>query len=195
MSALMLRDYDTAQEYLLRANPLFASDTSESVDRHNFRSAILLAFTYQQVGDDRRAERLLAEADRVVAQMPRIGLGGHGISDVQILVLRGRNAAALDALRDAIDEGFVSLMSHSIWTLDQDPIIEALRDDRRFEAMRLELEKKIDVMRDNVERADETGDWSELLNRVREEELIASLQSSERAKQQHRAFAGHGKRL
>ena len=176
MSALMLQDFDTAQEYLLRANPRFASDTLESVDRQNYRAAILLAFVYQQMGDDRRAERLLAEADRVVSQMHRIGIGGHGISDVHILALRGRTAAALDALRDAIDEGFISLMSYDMWTLDQDPMVDTLRGDDRFKTMQLELDEKIEIMRDNVERADESGDWSRLLNRVRGGEFTASLQ-------------------
>ena len=174
MSALMLRDYDKAERYLLTANPLLTSDTAVGVDRKNFRSAILLAYTYQQSGDARRAERLLAEAERVISQMHRIGIGGYGISDVNILALRGRNDAALNALREAIDEGFVSLLSFDMWTLDQNPMIDALRDDERFKAMKLELDRKIEVMRDNVKRAEESDDWSELLNRVRGDELIAS---------------------
>ena len=175
MSALMMRDYDKAERYLLTANPLLTSDTAENVDRKNFRSAILLAYTYQLMGDSRRAERLLAQAERVISQMHRIGIGGFGISDVNILALRGRNDAALDALREAIDEGFVSLLSYDMWTLDQNPMIDALRDDERFKAMKLELDRKIEVMRDNVERAEESDDWNELLNRVRGEEIIASL--------------------
>ena len=177
MSALMMRDYDKAEQYLLTANPLLTSDTAAGVDRKNFRSAILLAYTYQQTGDTRRAERLLAKAERVISQMHRIGDGGYGIGDVNILALRGRNDAALDALREAIDEGFVSLLSFDMWTLDQNPMIDALREDERFKAMKLELDRKIEVMRDNVERAEESDDWSELLNRVRGDELIASLSS------------------
>jgi tetratricopeptide (TPR) repeat protein len=175
MSALMMRDYDKAEQYLLTANPLLTSDTVVNIDRKNFRSAILLAYTYQQTGETRRADRLLAEAERVISQMHRIGIGGYGISDVNILALRGRNDAALDALREAIDEGFVSLLSFDMWTLDQNPMIDALREDERFKSMKLELDRKIEVMRDNVERADEADDWSELLNRVRGDELIASL--------------------
>ena len=174
MSALMMRDFDKAQQYLLRANPLLSSDTTQSVDRQNYRPAILLAYTYQQMGDARRAEQLLNEAAQIVSRMPRIGIGGHGISDVNIFALQGRNDAALDALRDAIDEGFVSLMSHDMWTLDQNPMIDALRNDERFKAMKLELDRKIEVMRNNVERAEEADDWSELLNRVRRDDLIAS---------------------
>jgi TolB-like protein/Flp pilus assembly protein TadD len=175
MSALMLRDFDKGKEFLLRANPLLTSDTTDNVDQQNYRSAILLAYAYQQTGDARRAERLLAEAERIVSRMHRIGIGGHGISDVHILALRGRNEAALAGLRDAIDEGFVSLMSYEMWTLDQDPMIDSLREDERFKAMKRELNRKIEAMRNNVERADESGDWSHLLNRVRGEDLVASL--------------------
>ena len=175
MSALMMRDFEKAQQYLLRANPLLSSDTARSVDRLNYQSAIMLAYTYQQLGDAKRAERLLNEAWQVVSQMPRVGIKGHGISDVSILALQGRKDAALDALRDAIDEGFVSLMSYGMWTLDQSLLIDALRDDERFKAMKLELDRKIEVMRDNVERAREADDWSELLNRTRGDDLTASL--------------------
>jgi len=175
MAALMMRDYDQAEQYLLTANPLLTSDTAVNVDRKNFRAAILLAYTYQQMGDSRRAERLLAEAERVISQMHRIGSGGYGISDVNIHALRGRNDAALDALREAIDEGFVSLLAYDMWTLDQNPMIDALRDDERFKAMKMELERKIEIMRENVERAEEADDWSDLLNRVRGDELTASL--------------------
>jgi TolB-like protein/Flp pilus assembly protein TadD len=175
MSALMLRDFEMAKEYLLRANPLLTSDVADNVDRHNYRSAILLAYAYQQTGDTRRAERLLAKAEQIVSTMHRVGIGGHGISDVHILVLRGSNDAALDALRDAIDEGFVSLMSYGMWTLDQNPMIDGLREDERFKAMKLELDRKIELMRENVERADDASDWSELLDRVRREELVALL--------------------
>ena len=173
MSAVMLRDFGRAKEYLLRANPLLTSDTTDNVDQQNYQSAILLAYAYQQTGDERRAERLLDEAERVVSQMHRIGIGGHGISDVNILALRGRKDAALDALREAIDEGFISLMSYDMWTLDQNPMIDTLRDDERFKSMKQELDLKIETMRDNVERAEESDDWDELLNRVRGDELIA----------------------
>jgi len=174
MSALKLGDYETAQDYLLRANPLLASDSIVSVDRRNVRAAILLAHILKQSGNRKRSDELLAQAEEVVRQMPRIGIGGHGISDVHILAIQGRRDAALDALRDAIDEGFVSLLSYDYWTVDQDPMIDNLREDARFEVMKLELEQRIDSMRENVERAEELDDWSELLGQTRGQ-LTASV--------------------
>jgi TolB-like protein len=174
MSALMLSDYELAREYLLRSNPLLASDTTDSVDRMNFRAAILLAHIYTRTGKRKLADKLLAEATRVLQQLPRIAIGGYGISDVHILAIQGRHDAAIEAFRDAVDEGFVSLLSYEMWTIDQDVLIDDLRDDPRFEAMRLEIQEKIDIMRDNVRRADESGNWSELLGRTRGQ-LTASL--------------------
>jgi len=175
MSALKLGDYDTARDFVIRANPVLASDTIASVNRDNVKAAILLAHIHKHVGEDKRSAELLAQADEVVRQMHRIGAGGFGISDVHILAIQGRKDAALDALRDAVDEGFVSLMSYDFWTLDQDPMIDSLRDDARFKVMKEELDQRIEVMRENVERADESGDWSDLLGQVRGQ-LTASIQ-------------------
>ena len=174
MAALKLNDYETAADYLIRVNPLLASDTNVSVNRYNFRAAILLAYILRQTASDRQASELLTQAWNVVKPMPRLGKAGHGISDVHILAIQGRKDAALEALRDAVDEGFVSLMSYDYWTLDQDPMIDGLRNDPRFEVMKLELDKQIELMRENVEQADESGDWSELLGRARGE-ITASL--------------------
>ena len=167
MSALKLGDLQTAQNFIVRANPILASDTNDSVDRRNYKAAILLAYVFRKLGEDKRADGLLRQAEAVVTQLPRMGVKGHGISDVHILTIQGRPDAALDALRDAIDEGFVSLMSYDFWTLDQDPIVDELRDDARFVAMKLELDQRIEAMRRNVEQAEASGDWNDLLRRVR----------------------------
>jgi len=167
MAALILQDYDKARDYLIRANPRLSSDTNFNVDRHNLRSAILLAHILRQTGQDKKASELLSQAWDIVQQMPRIGTAGHGISDVHILAVQGRKEAALDALRNAIDEGFVSLMVYDFWTIDQDVLVDIIRDEPRFKMMRLELDQRIDAMRQNVQQADESGDWNELLGRVR----------------------------
>jgi TolB-like protein/tetratricopeptide (TPR) repeat protein len=176
MSALKLGDLQGARDYIVRANPILASDTVNSVDKINVKSAILLAYVLKQLGENRHADNLLTQAHSVVQKLPRVGLKGHGISDVHILAIQGQRDAAIEALRDAIDEGFVSLMSYDFWTLDQDPIVDNLRDDSRFKAMQQELNQRIETMRENVERAEEAGDWSELLGKVRGELLTAALQ-------------------
>jgi hypothetical protein len=127
----------------------------------------LLAYILRQTDRDRQASDLLSQAWDITQQMPRLGIAGHGISDVHILAIQGRKEAALDALREAIDDGFVSLLAHDFWTIDQDILIDNLRNEPRYQAMRAELQSTIDGMWQNVQQADESGDWSELLNRVR----------------------------
>jgi len=174
MAALKLNEYDKAREFLTRANPMLAGDTDASVNRYNVRAAVMLAYALRQTNRDRQASELLTQAWDVVQQMPRSGAAGSGIRGVQILAVQGRKDAALDALREAIDAGFVSLMVYDYWTLDQDVLLDNLRDDPRFEAMRLELHEVIDQMRENVRQADESDDWRELLGRARPE-LRAAL--------------------
>ncbi len=174
MAALKLNEYDKAREFLTQANPMLAGDTNTSVTRFNVRAAVMLAYALRQTNRDRQASELLTQAWDIVQQMPRTGAAGSGIRDVQILAVQGRKEAALDALREAIDAGFVSLMVYDFWTLDQDVLLDSLRDDPRFEAMRLELHEVIDQMRENVRQADESGDWNELLSPARGE-LTAAL--------------------
>ncbi len=144
-----------------------AADTVTNVDRFNLDAAIMLAYIEQKRNRPARATKLLELALPVTRDLPRVGISGHGIKDVEILALMGRKAAALDALRDAIDAGFVSLQSFDVWGIDGDPLIDSIRGDPRYESMRAELGQKLDHLRRNVELADATGNWQPLLDKVR----------------------------
>ena len=91
---------------------------------------------------------------------------GVGIKDVQILALQGNNDAAIDALREAINEGFVSNAPFEIWTIDQDPLLDGLRQDPRYEALRIRMEETLQQIRRSIEEAQSTGDWQTLRERV-----------------------------
>ena len=169
VSSVFLDDYDNAYEYMARGYPVLVSDATNVVTPHNAGRAILLAYIQQKRGKDNLATRLLEEAEVAVAGMPRLGRSGHGIRDVQILVLQGRKEAALDRLRDAIDEGFVSLSGFEIWGLEIDPLLAPLRGEPRYQAMLSEIGRQIDFMRQNVEAAAATGNWESLRSRVRAE--------------------------
>ncbi len=165
-SAILLEDYELARDLLRQANPHLFADQAIAVDRFNLTAAIMLAFVEQQLGNADAANRLLEQALTVTASLPRVGYSGHGIRDVQILALQGRNSAALDILRDAIDEGFVSELVFDFWTADVDPLIASLRSEPRFLEMRAEVEARIDAMRQTVEAARAADDWTELRARV-----------------------------
>ncbi len=120
------------------------------------------AFILQKLGEKQRAESLLTAGLPVVQSLPRIGMRGHGIRDVQILALQGKSFEALTAMREAIDEGFRGTVLTNGWRLTIDPYLASLRDKPEFQAMVNEIDDAIAVMQNRVARAEATGDWDAL---------------------------------
>jgi len=162
-ASIMTGDYDRAYDYLLQGNPALAEDSNAPINRKNVHAAVLLAYIEQKRNKPGHAKRLLDQAQPVVEQLPRLGMAGHGIKDVHILTLQGRPNAAIEALIEAVDEGFVSSQSFDAWPFDEDPIIEPLRNDPRFQALEQQINDRIESMRQKVEAARASDDWNELL--------------------------------
>ena len=160
--AVFAGDFDKARKYAELHDPEFAADADPTVTRYNVTDLVRYAFILQNQGEGERAYSLLNLALDVVRTLPRIGIFGHGIRDVQILALQGRTVEALAAFRDAIDEGFRGTASSNGWPMALDPYLGSLRGQPAFEAMVGELEEAIARMQQNVAEAEQTGDWDSL---------------------------------
>ncbi len=160
--SMFARDFDKARRYAELVNPEFSADADPEVD--GFTTANLVAYAYilQNLGENKRADTLLDIALNVVRTMPRIGLAGHGIRDVQILALQGRSFEALAAFREAIDEGFRGTVASDVWPLSLDPYLDSLRDQPAFQAMVGELDDAVAEMQQRVSEAEQSGNWDEL---------------------------------
>jgi TolB-like protein/Tfp pilus assembly protein PilF len=160
--AMLAGDYEKARQYAERGNPEFAGDADPLINRFNVSNIIQYAFILQNQGEKRRAKSLLASALPVVHSLPRIGLAGHGIRDVQILAMQGKPFEALTALREAIDEGFRGTTYSNGWPLSLDPYLDSLRDRPEFQAMASEIEDAVMLMQERATLTEASGNWDDL---------------------------------
>jgi TolB-like protein/Tfp pilus assembly protein PilF len=155
-------DFEKARKYAELADPEFAADADPEVNASNVASVVRYAFILQNLGEGQRADTLLDMALPVVRTLPRMGLTGHGIRDVQILALQRKTYEALAAFREAIDEGFRGTVISNGWPLSLDPYLESLRNEPEFRDMVRELDDAMEAMHQRVLDAEESGNWDEL---------------------------------
>ena len=160
--AILAGDYEAAREYILINSPILARDSELEIDRFTVRDVIKLAFIVLRSGDVAAGTEMLEAALPVVQSLPRLGMFGQGIRDVQIYALLGRKEDALAALRAAVDAGYRSSVVYDNWLLEFDPFIDTIREDDRFTAIVGELETLNAAMRARVTEAEETDNWAAL---------------------------------
>lgn len=83
-----------------------------------------------------RADLLLDGSLQHIQTFRRLGWDGYWIADVQIYALQGKEQKALEALRQAIDEGWRTLWRYD---LERDPNLESLHGEPEFQAMLEEI--------------------------------------------------------
>ncbi len=160
--ALIVGDLEKARDYVLRQTPILEGDARLQIDRYTVGQIVKLAFVYQRTGNVIRGDEMLNATLPVVQALPRLGMYGQGIRDVQILALLDRNEDALSALRAAVTAGHRSSIPFNYWLLENDPFLESIRDDRRFADIVSELESLNGAMHSRVIEAEKTGNWAAL---------------------------------
>lgn len=160
--AILAGDLERAERYLLMLEPRLA-DQEFPVDRRTVRNVVKLAYLEKQKGNQVYSDQLLHRALEVVRTMPRLGMFGYGILDAQIYALLDRDEEALVALTQAVDSGYRGGVYLDNWLLPDDPFLESISGDTRFEAVLQRIATLNESMRARVTEAEQSGDWDQLM--------------------------------
>ena len=129
--------YSDAIALYEKTSPGLLDDDPPEIDSAGaYLDAINLALALVNSGEERRAETLLDRSLEFIRTIPRLGLDGFWIADVQIFAIQAKREKALAMLRHAIDEGWRSLWWYY---LERDPNLDSLHGDPEFQAMLEEL--------------------------------------------------------
>jgi len=133
----------TCPELLQRGPPV--------VDESNMGVAIDLALVLQSMRARERATELLDRYDAFVGKIKMIRMGpwGYGVSDVQVLAMRGKVRDALEALRSAEVAGWRG--PYWRYYRDFDPVLAPIRNEPEFKAIFADIER--DIARQRAELA------------------------------------------
>jgi tetratricopeptide (TPR) repeat protein len=147
--------YLEARAAFERIAPELLNEDFPKVGSVNYRAAIDLALILSKLGEQQRADRLFEDSLQYIQKIPRLGLIGYHVADVQIHALRGEKRKALSALRQAIDEGWRSLWWYY---LKYDPNLESLHDEPEFQAMVAEIEADMAAQLARVREMERNGE-------------------------------------
>ncbi len=112
----------------------------------NLRLVIDMSMVLQRTGDVERANLLLENSRDAIQSMPRLGVWGFGISDVEIYALEGKRNRALAALRLAIDEGW----RVGWWQARRNLNLELLHREPEFEALLGKIDSEMTAQREEL---------------------------------------------
>jgi len=124
--------YAEARARYKQSYPALLIENEPRIDGSNYRAAIGLALVLPNTNEQERADMLLDRSLEFIRTIPRLGIRGYWISDVQIHAQRGENEKALAALRQAIDQGW---RTYWWYYLEHDLSLESLHDEPEYQAM------------------------------------------------------------
>ena len=149
--------YAVARARYERGYPALLQEDGPNIHEGNFMAAIDLALVLTNTGEQDRADLLLDRSLAFIQTIFRLGGldEGYGIADVLIYAQQGKTSAALDALRQAIDQGW----RKDWWFyLEHDPSIDALRNEPGFQAMVDEIKADMAAQLEHVRAMEANGE-------------------------------------
>jgi tetratricopeptide (TPR) repeat protein len=147
--------YGAARSRYARAYRELTETELPEVNTSNYRAAIDLALVLMLLGEEERAQDLLNGSLDVIGTLPRLGINGYDICDVRIYALQQRPERALEALREAIDEGW------RLWSwfyLERDPNLDSIRDEPEFRSLHADVRADLASQALRVEELKASGE-------------------------------------
>ncbi len=147
--------YTVARSRYARAFRELMEPEVPEVDNDNYKAAIDLALVLLRLDEDERASDLLEASEKIIATMPRLGVNGYDICDVRIYALQQRRERALEALQQAIDEGW------RLWSwfyLDHDPNLESIRHEPEFQRLYARVREDLESQARRVQELRSSGE-------------------------------------
>lgn len=160
--ALLLADYEKSRRYALLEDPVLDSDNPLVVDRYTVDNIVKLAFIYRETGNPLRAKELAEESLPFIQNLPRLGMYGHGILDVEAYAILGRTEDALSAFEHAVNDGLRTTFMSNTWPVEANPYLQQIKDHPRFVAAQDRMEEQIQFMRARAMEADAAGTLDQL---------------------------------
>ncbi|MDJ0655236.1 MAG: tetratricopeptide repeat protein [Xanthomonadales bacterium] len=150
---LVLRDHYLKTGQVQKARQIYQAaypsllTADARVDHDNYLAAIDLALVLQRNGEQIQASSLLQQCAEFIKTLPRFGPLGYTMIDAQVFALMGEPEKALDALEQAIDEGWRT----SWWyLLRHDMTLQSIRDLPRFGTLVAEIEADVARQRSSL---------------------------------------------
>ncbi len=147
--------YDVARARYARAHPELVDSDPPNVNAFNLFAAIDLAYVYVQLGEQNKADELLQRGLETTRTMSRLGTVGYWIADARIYATQNRTDQAVDALSQAIDQGWRVL---SWYHLRHDPNLESVRHEPKFQVLREKVEADLAMQAKRMRELRASGD-------------------------------------
>ncbi len=153
---LQAGEYDKARVLYEESMPALLNEDEPVINKTNYRNAIDLAYVLQLNGEQDRADHLLELSLAFIRSgIHRLDFDGYKINDVRIYALQGEKQQALNALRQAIDEGWRDGWWYS---LEIDRGLDSIRTEPEFQAMLAEIKSDMSEQLGRVKSMVNEGD-------------------------------------
>ena len=140
-------DYPAYIARMSRKFPDLVSNADVAMNTLNFHHAINLGHIYLNTGREDEGTQLLDKVAMYIRTRPMLGWVGYQTSDAEILAIRGQTDEALTALESLVKAGW---RANWRYLLEQNPNLDSLKNEPRFEAVIATLEADTSAQRARI---------------------------------------------